>query len=316
MTQSFTLSQISAVITELRLLPESDADDFRALIVQLMMGGARFPGFWSGELKPAEPDIEPAWKIIQRFSTLAHGAEWRQSSAFEDLHKKLSACCAGVNVELVEDLNRDSGAGVTTAIVTDVRHGMEEQYFAWEAKIQLAQAKFAGYRGLYLQPPAPGRRPQWATMLRFDSPASLERWFNSAERHALLHEGEKFVKSKQIQSMSSAFPGWINTDQVTGEAPPSWKAALLVLLGLFPIVMLQVRYVSPLLISWPPIVGSFANMMGSVAATSFVTMPLSVKAFKWWLYPRPINRQSDWVGIAIIVTLYIGEILLFSVLPK
>ena len=68
---------------------------------------------------------------------------------------------------------------------------------------------------------------------------------------------------------------------MTGKGPPNWKTAMLVLLGLFPVVMLELKFLSPKL-SLLGIHASLATFIGnsiSVAVTSFFTMPWCVRWF-------------------------------------
>ncbi len=46
--------------------------------------------------------------------------------------------------------------------------------------------------------------------------------------------------------MASSFPGWMPVDE-DGGSPANWKAAALVVLGLYPIVCLQIKFLSPAL---------------------------------------------------------------------
>jgi hypothetical protein len=64
----------------------------------------------------------------------------------------------------------------------------------------------------------------------------LEAWMNAPERKALLAESKEFIESEELMRLATAFPGWVPLDPMTGEGPPNWKTAMLVLLGLFPIV--------------------------------------------------------------------------------
>ena len=200
-----------------------------------------------------------------------------------------------------------------TMIVTDVKPGMEDEYFAWETKIQTAQAQFTGYRGAYMQPPVPGKQGQWATLLRFNSPEELEVWFRSNERQSLLSEGQKFVKATHYKKVENAFPGWFPSNATTGEGPPNWKSAMLVLIGLFPIVMLEIRFLSPLLTALNPVVASVFNMALSVSGTTFVTMPLYIKMFSWWLFPTEPSTKVEVLGTLAVLGILGLEMLVFMV---
>ncbi|MEA2262899.1 MAG: uncharacterized protein QOJ51_5724 [Acidobacteriaceae bacterium] len=96
---------------------------------------------------------------------------------------------------------------------------------------------------------------------------------------------------------------------VTGKGPPDWKTAIFVMLGLYPIVVLELRFLSPHLTSFNPAVATFIGNIGSVAATSFLTMPLFVRWFGWWLFPK-VNSSSSRgaMGVGVLTTLFLIEI--------
>lgn len=273
------------------------------------MSAAKAEGFWSGEIVPptAEGSI---WSIIQRFENSTRLQGWRTCLAREQLLKEITTGTTAV-AKLHEELTVGDETEAATAVVTHVRPGMEEKYFEWETKIQIAQAGFEGYRGAYLQPPSPGHPHQWATLLRFSSPEALDDWFKSKERLELLEDLDQFVIEKKFRPVSSSYPGWVPLD-VKGSAPPNWKTALLVLLGLFPIVMLEIKYISPHMSTVNTALSGFITMMISVSGTTFFTMPFFVRRFGWWLLPSDGETKSATVkGSLLLTALFAIEIFVF-----
>ncbi|MBX9688611.1 MAG: hypothetical protein K2X27_18020 [Candidatus Obscuribacterales bacterium] len=307
-------TRVVSLIT--KLLPPSQEDflSFVESMVELFKAGGKESGFWSGELIPPLPPQNNKWIMIQRFSSRSKAADWKDSSKRQELLAKLSK--DGISSVQVDEISESGEAlgSVATAIVTNVKAGKEEEYFEWERKIQIAQMKYDGYRGLYWQPPPPGvQGHNWSTLLRFDSPESLEKWFASAERKALIEESERLVDNTQIQHMSSSFPGWVPIDSKTGKQPSNWKTALLVLLGLYPIVMLEIQYLTPFLTELPPALANFIKMMASVAFTSWISMPFLIKCFAWWLFPE--NNSDTIKGCLIFLCIFALEIIVFFLLP-
>lgn len=206
---------------------------------------------------------------------------------------------------------------VHEVIFSKVKPGEHERYSQWAERMREAQRESAGYIGSLLQPPDD---PDgfWTTIIRFDSSANLEQWMRSSRRYTLLQEAKSFVEVEHLSKVKSSFPGWFPTDPVTGQGPPNWKAALLVLLGLFPIVMLEMKYLSPLLTAFGlhASVATFLGNMLSVALTSFVTMPICVRLFDWWLFPKRRPGTITAFGIALLIVLFAAEIvLLWHLLP-
>src|SRR5262249_53707899 len=161
---------------------------------------------------------------------------------------------------------------VTQVIFSRLKPGMEDRYRKWAARIQQAQARYEGYRGMYIQAPASGGS-HWITMLRFDTAEHLRAWLAAPERAAMLEEARAYIESEELVRLATSFPGWVRIDPDTGKGPPDWKTALLVLLGLYPIVVIELLYLNPLLVGLAPAIGVFIGNVLSVAATSFLTMP-------------------------------------------
>ena len=106
-------------------------------------------------------------------------------------------------------------------------------------------------------------------------------------------------------------------DPETGKGPPDWKTALLVLLGLYPIVAIELLYLNPLLVGLAPALGIFIGNVLSVAATSFLTMPFLVRAFDWWLFAdTKADGRTNATGLAILAAIFAAEIGLVALLFK
>src|SRR5262249_51922412 len=159
---------------------------FTDWLVKLLISGAQFPGFWSGEIIPPKHAERREWTLVQWFSTGSQAESWRQSATRAAILSERSSFTAKEALAISEEISLEEPSnGVATAILTEVKPGMESAYWAWEQKIQCGQAKYPGYGGVYLAPPIPGRKDQWTTLLRFDSPVNLDAWFASEERKGL-----------------------------------------------------------------------------------------------------------------------------------
>ena len=69
------------------------------------------------------------------------------------------------------------------------------------------------------------------------------------------------------------------------------------------IVMLELRFFNPVLGNWhlnTSLATFIANAL-SVAATSFLTMPLFVRWFAWWLFPKAESAANSTLkGVALV----------------
>lgn len=298
---------VTKYLSEGASLPEASS-----FLVELMNAGMENSGFLSAEIIPPCPPEQNEWVLLQRFRTSDFADSWRASGKRREILERIkSSFKSDADVLLEEDLEDGVRGSVATAIITHVRKGKEQEYRAWEGKMQVKQAQYPGYRGSYVQPPTGDTDEQWTTMLRFDSPETLNNWFNSQERAALLAEGQEIVASTDFRKVSMSFPGWFPLDEKTGEAPAAWKTSMLVILGLFPIVMLEIKYLNPILNPLPS--ASLSNFIGniiSVGLTSYVTVPASINAFKWWIFPdSSANRAAiNMKGTLILCLLFAIEI--------
>lgn len=283
---------------------------------------SKFPGFISTDMIPPPVDKpEEPWTIIVNFESREFLTAWQRSpERGEILGEVLPLLDSGEFGETI----RTDGEGVipethvTEVIFSKVKPGMADRYREWASRIQSAQAKYPGYRGMYLQPPAGGKNGHWTSILRYDTPGHLEAWMNAPERKVLLEETREFIESEELMRLATAFPGWVPIDPMTGQGPPNWKTAMLVLLGLFPIVMLEMKFLSPILAGWNihASLGTFIGNSISVALTSFLTMPLFVRWFGWWLFPKGNSAAITTRGVSILCLLFAFEVLtLWKLLP-
>ncbi len=314
------MSAHTVLIATARLRPGMDGKfDAWKVHHDTALGKAR--GFIGSDIIPPKTPGSNEWTIILNFQSHEDLVAWQQSPDraaliaegapfFED----------GQITEVVQssDGKEESGSNVTEVIFSKIKAGMEDTYREWTVRIQAAQAKYPGYRGMFLQPPAE-KGGLWTTIIRFDTVGQLEAWMNAPERKKLLAESKAFIEHEQLTRLATSFPGWVPIDPVTGKGPPDWKTAMLVLLGLFPVVMLELRFLSPILTKLG-LHASLATFIGnslSVAATSFITMPLFVRWFGWWLFLKEgQGRHVTLKGIAVLAVLFAVEVLvLWHLLP-
>jgi uncharacterized protein len=282
-------------------------NEFAAWQAQALTRAAGFKGFLNSEITPLGDGV--SWTIMLRFGNSEQLDAWRKSETWRRLLEEAQPLLAEKSSIEIEVKETGPDGGVVEVIITQVKPGKEAAYREWETKIQQAQSKFPGYRGSYVQPPVSGELG-WTTLMRFDSAEQLDRWLKSPERAALVREAQPLVDYTHLQRMGTSFPGWFPTDPKTGQGPPNWKAAMLVLLGLFPIVMLETKFLSPRLAGVNFSLAMFIGNTISVALTTWLTMPLFIKALGWWLFPKSEASKIalNLAGTAVIFLLYAIEV--------
>lgn len=280
----------------------------------------KFPGYISSDMMLGTNGSN-VWTIVTNFRSADDLAGWQQSREHSEIVAEGIPLFEGGNLGEVAqggEASVEPTGDVTEVIFSRIKPGMEDAYREWAARIEAAQARYPGYHGMFLQPPDE-KGGTWTTIIRFKSASQLEAWMNAPERKRLLQESKAFIEHEQLTRLATAFPGWVPVDPTTGKGPPNWKTAMLVLLGLFPVVMLELRFLNPPL-SVLGLHASLATFIGnslSVAATSFITMPLFVRWFGWWLFPNDASTfRVTSKGVAILVALFALEVAaLWRLLP-
>jgi antibiotic biosynthesis monooxygenase (ABM) superfamily enzyme len=280
----------------------------------------KFPGYVSSDIMPG-PHGSSDWTVVINFRSADDLAAWQQSREHSEIIGEGIPLFEGGNfgeVAHVGEADVQPAGDVTEVIFSRIKPGMEDAYREWTARIEAAQARYPGYRGMFLQPPDE-KGGMWTTIIRFKSAPQLEAWMNAPERKSLLQESKAFIEHEQLTRLATSFPGWVPVDPITGKGPPDWKTAMLVLLGLFPVVMLELRFLSPRLTALG-LHASLATFIGnalSVAATSFITMPLFVRWLGWWLFPAAASTWAvTFKGVAILVIVFAVEVVaLWRLLP-
>jgi antibiotic biosynthesis monooxygenase (ABM) superfamily enzyme len=272
-------------------------------------------GFLSLEIIPASADALQ-WHVIQRFRSAETLELWRRSAGREILMRDLAPLRAGPGDEPQEETAPDfhSVSAVTEVITTTVSPGQEPAYQAWAARIQAQQATFPGYLGTLVQAPLAPEIAYWTTLVRFATPVQLEAWLGSPLRADLLKAADPHVASWQSHRMASPFAGWF-PPTASARPPAAWKQTCLVLLVLFPVVMLEIRFFSPLLAGQHVAIATFIGNAISVSLVSWPLMKIAVFCLGWWLQPLPARRwRVEALGACTIVGLYLIELLTFMLL--
>ena len=278
----------------------------------------KFPGYISSDVMPGANGSNE-WTIVINFQSGDDCAAWRQSKQHAEIVAEGVPVFEDGNFgEVAQVHDAASTADVTEVIFSRIKPSMEDAYREWTTRIGAAQSRYPGYRGMFVQPPDE-KGGVWTTIIRFKSAPELETWMNAPERKSLLQESKDFIEHEQLTRLATAFPGWVPVDPTTGKGPPNWKTALLVLLGLFPVVMIELRFLNPVLSQFGlhASLGTFIGNALSVAATSFITMPLFVRWFGWWLFPAAARtwRVTSKGAVILIVLFTVEVVALWRLLP-
>lgn len=252
-----------------------------------------------------------SWSIAQRFSSHETAFSWTQSLEYQTFLKELLKLSIPKSLKVEETSSKQQEKGITAVILTQVKPHQEEAFREWSAKIHEAEAKFPGFRGFYIQSPSKSQGNHWITLLQFDSVTNLDRWLLSEERKAVLKESDPLVESFETHSMPSPYMRWFYSSGPDAEIPTIWQQTMLVLLVLFPLIMLELKYLRFFTGHLNISLGTFIGNAISVTLISFPLMPLAIKGLNWWLHPKKNYWHRIFWGTLFVCMLYILEIYLF-----
>ena len=312
---STTVAIPTAVVIKMRLRPGVE-QGFSSWHAKMCTIASEVPGFISAEVNAPPPSGPPEWRIIQHFRSDDQLRAWRQS----DQHRRLLLEAESLVEQngtpglLEEEAPEAREDGTVTEVVTTyVKPDKIGEYTEWAAKIHKVEAQFPGYRGGFLQPPTSASQSYWTTLVRFATPEQLDAWLRSSDRQKLLCEHDALVSSWSHHRMPSSFAAWFPADQTGGASPPTWKQSMIVVLMLFPIVMAEIRFLSPWTHGLNPSLATFIGNVISVVLLAWPFMPLAIRPLNWWLLPA--QDAPSWInpaGFVLVVVLYAVEIAALS----
>lgn len=274
-----------------------------------------FPGFVSLEISILET-APFNWLIVQRFDSADHLFMWRKAEDYTQLMTELKKLLTSDGLNHFHEIEITAPhlqGTITEVFVTQLSPNKEKAYREWMAKIHQIEAKFPGFQGVYVQSPRTSQDRNWITLLQFDTPEHLDGWLTSTEREQVLLESHALIESLESQRIISPYAGWFASLKAAGgEVPPVWKQTMIVLLVLFPIVMLELKFLSLLTANLNSSVATFIGNALSVTLIAWPLMPIAIHLLGWWLSPQtPHSSQSTTWGTGLLILLYLFEIGIF-----
>jgi uncharacterized protein len=210
-----------------------------------------------------------------------------------------------------------------SSLVTEhiVPEGKDSVFKLWHTRLINRAKHYPGFVRADLCPPLRCQDPvvKWYSIVHFDSPERLNNWVESSDRKRLTESGHCIFQAYRFKSFTTGLEGWFSS-QVGGAeraslAPPTWKQILAVVLGLYPVVMIQSKLVSAtgILDSWLPEGAMLLNNLVTSTILSFVVMPFIAQRLRFWLQPayRLSAKNNDILGAVIVVTILGVMMMLF-----
>lgn len=294
-------------------IPENKEKSFHDWQARLNTTASLIPGFISSEVSFVPKPDRLEWLIVQRFKNFQELNAWEGSSDFKARIKELEEYAEKGSIKCGESNVSGLLNGVTEIFVTEVSPGKEADFQRWNAKINQVESQFPGFRGAYLQSPQSIGGTHWITLIRFDTTENLDRWLASNERKDILKDSEMLVSSLEGHRIASPYAGWFASVSKPGKAPPGWKQGTLVLLVLYPIVMIELKYLGFLANYFNLSLRTFIANSISVALVTYPLIPIAIRNLNWWLNP-PEGKEVEYTrkGCLLIAGFFLLEVIICS----
>ena len=202
---------------------------------------------------------------------------------------------------------------VTEIFITHVKPGLNSFYKEWASRIQEIEKTFPGYLGTDIEAPKSNDNNIWVSVLHFDSEVNLDNWLKSEERQIIINESKQFVEEYETHHLTAnPYRSWFAG--TPKKISVIIKETMLVLLVLFPIIMLEFKFLNPHFYHLNLSIATFIGNALSVSLISFPVMPICLYFLGWWLNPDLEEKQpsKNIFGFVVVIALYLVAILLFA----
>lgn len=201
----------------------------------------------------------------------------------------------------------ESISSVSFIIEQDIPPDKTKYFLQWQKEINQVCCQFKGYLKTENFPSSSSKKNKWYTIIYFDSKDNLTLWLDSEERYHFVQARKNKLGFYRFIGYKTGLEEWLVSKKIL----PKWKQALAVLLGIYPIVMLETILFSSwqIIASWSLSWQILVNNLISCSVLTWLVMPLVSKLFKFWLDPPKPSLWNNYLGIFLII---IGLLLMVS----
>jgi antibiotic biosynthesis monooxygenase (ABM) superfamily enzyme len=200
----------------------------------------------------------------------------------------------------------------SAVIVQRVPAAAAERFLEWQRGVTAVAEGFAGYRATDVYPPAEAGQDEWVVVIHFDTNDALQAWLNSPARADWLARLRAELGDFQLTTLPGGFAAWFTglSRGPDGAAPPGWKMALTVLLGLYPTVMLLTifpgKYTKGLGLAVSMLIGNAL----SVALLQWAVMPVLNPLVAPWFKANADRQRTISIAGLVLILLLLGVLTL------
>jgi antibiotic biosynthesis monooxygenase (ABM) superfamily enzyme len=202
-----------------------------------------------------------------------------------------------------------------------VPKGRDYLFKRWHRSLIKTAKQHEGFLRSDTCPPLPcyDNAVKWYSIIHFDTPEHLNAWIESEERKRVLKLGQDVFRHSRFKSFTTGLEGWFSErsrNEQTRLGPPAWKQILSVVVGLYPIIMVQSWLFQQLGImqNWPLASAMLINNLITSTILTLVIMPIVVRLLSFWLRPayRLVPIKIELSGVAIVAAAMLTMVIIFN----
>ena len=254
------------------------------------------------------------WAVAVTFDSEDLLHQWLDGATWKQL---VRAAAARGFLRLSSDLVVIEGAVIPTGVAivsSSVSSGMEADFHAAHIRLTMAASQFSGYEGTAVFPP--GALGKWMALIRFRTEPQLSAWLRSPQRKEVLPPVRSSLTGDfSVFAQTTPFGTTVRNVDGKTEMTPRWKTALLLLMVLYPVVMLQSRFVAPVIgkLGAQPWLSVWLGQVLGVALMQWWLMPTVASWCRRWLDPVDgASRRISLRGAAVAVIVYAASLTVFA----
>jgi uncharacterized protein len=254
------------------------------------------------------------WAVAVTFASENLLHEWLDGTRWKTLMRRGAArglLRLSSDLVIIDGAVLPTGVGIVSSSVSDA---MEADFHAAHGGLMKAASEFPGYEGTAVFPPGPSG--EWMSLLRFRTEPKLSAWLRSPQRTEVLPPvRSSLTKDFSVFAQTTPLGTTVRTVNGQTQMTPSWKTAMLLLMVLYPMVMLQSKFVAPMIgtLGAPPWLSVWLGQIISVALMQWWVMPTVSSWCRRWLDPVDgAGMRISLRGAAIAVSVYAASLTVFA----
>jgi antibiotic biosynthesis monooxygenase (ABM) superfamily enzyme len=177
---------------------------------------------------------------------------------------------------------------VTYIIRRRVKPERQAEFEAWLTGINQAATEFEGRLGVNVIRPTDPATADYVIIWRFNCYANLKKWEDSPVRQEWLDKSWQLTEGTPDIQKLTGLEFWFTPPPGTAAAnpPPRYKMAIVVMLGLYPLVLALRLILTPWLEPFPDPIKTLIIVIIAVLIMTYFLIPLLTRLLARWLYPH------------------------------